>query len=779
MATVAGYSAHRRDELRLMRLRRARGAWIWGPSLVYALVLALNAISALTPARLSLALSVPAAGQARVSWVLPGGALWNRGVRAGDAVLTLDGRPPVPGDAGLWTGRQLRVHAGAGVIIEASPTASPARATWPMLLLSPWFLLLATLIVLRAPQRAIGRAAYLLFTSAAYALALAPGADAENVVATGTEWAATALFAVGFVNFFLTYPLSRGASRPRLWLFGLPLVGVLLGLAALSWPALYAAAYLARMAVLLGYLLLGTGLLVRSFLTVRDREARRGLVIIGVGAVASVLPLVALYLLPTVFGQPPVVAAEQAILALGLLPVSFAYAILRHHILDVRLLQRWFVRGVLWGSLLALCIIVAYVAEILPPAAAPTLIRNVAVDVALMVFAGVSVTWLREKGYPRLDRLLFKDGYDYRGSLERLSRDLSLAGNLGSLGARLPGTLRQLMNLDFAVLLVHDAHGTGLCGDAGIDQPDLLAALVATAGDVMDEPRAAPLAFDDRTVLIVPLRTHDMVVGHLCLGQKATGEPFRAEDRALLTTLSGHLAAIVRNAQLVDDLHGKIQALDALNERLQRAQEEERARLAADLHDEPLQTALALQRQIAIDGHDRATTARHVAASQDLIAQLRALCTAMRPAALDHLGLHAALDQLARERGAHAGFPIMVDADPEIMELDVPAAAEIVLYRATQEALTNCVRHARPRAVRIALCRQGDGVRLVVADDGAGFVVPDRLDDLVEAGHLGLAGLRARVQHAGGHCRVTSAPGEGTVVQVDLPLGTGPVEVLA
>jgi len=774
MATVAGYRAHRRDVPRLMRPLRAQRAWIGALSLVYALVLALNAVSALTPARLSLALSVPATGQARVSWVLPGGALWNRGVRAGDAVLTLDGRPPVPGDAGLWTGRHLRVRTGARVIIAASPTTPNARATWPMLLLSPWFLLLATLVVLRAPRRASGRAAYLLFASAAYALALAQGADAENVAATVAEWAATALFAAGFVDFFLVYPLSCGASRPRVWLSVLPFAGVLLGLAALSWPALYPAAYLARMTVLLGYLLLGAGLLVRSFLTVRDREARRGLTIIGVGAVASVLPLAVLYLLPTVLGQPPLATAEQAILALGLLPVSFAYAILRHNSLDVRLLQRWFVRGVLWGGLLVLYIVVAYAAEILPLAAIPVLVRNVAVDVALMVFGGMSIAWLREAGHPWLDRRLFKDGYDYRGSLERLSRDLSLACNLGSLSARLPETLRQLMNLHFAALLVRDAHGTRLCGDAGIDQSDLFAALTATAADVTDEPRVAPLAFDDLMVLIVPLRTHDTVVGHLCLGPKATGEPFRAEDRALLTTLSGHLAAIVRNAQLVDDLRGKVQALDALNGRLHRAQEEERARVAADLHDEPLQTALTLQRQIAIDGHNRAATAGHLALSRTLVAQLRDLCTAARPAALDHLGLHAALDQLARDRGAHAGFPILVDADPEIMEVALPAAAETALYRATQEALNNCLRHARPHTARITLRRHGDGVRLVVADDGVGFVVPDQFDDLAGAGHVGLAGLRVRVQHVGGQLCVTSTPGAGTVVQVDLPLGGGP-----
>ena len=769
MATIP--AARRWSAPRQLRLTRVSSAWIWLPSLVYALVLALNVSTVLTPPRLSLALSVSATGHARVTWVMPGGALWDRGVRAGDAVLALNGRPPVRGDAGAWSGRRLRMRTERGATVEVNAVTLPAgRATWPLLLLSPLFLLLATLVVLRAPRRAVGRATYLLFASAAYALALAPGADADNIVATVAEWASTALFAVGFAHFFRVYPSSRGTSRLPAWLLVPPLAGVLLGVAALGWPALYTLANLARITALLAYLLLGVGLLIRSFATIQERDARRGLVIIAGGTIVSVLPFAVLYLAPTVLGRPPLVPAEQAILALSLLPVAFTYAILRHNALDVHLLQRWLVHGLLWVALLAPLTAAVFVRHWILDAV-PEPGRSVIFATALALLTGLSFGWARVRLQRALDRLIFKDSYDYRASLEGLSRDLSLAGDLDTLGARLPAMLRRLMNLDFAALLVHDdARGVHVRGDAGIDKPALLPALVAAAADVRDEPRAVSLEYGYLTVLIVPLRTHDAVAGHLCLGPKATGEPFRAEDRALLATLSGHLAAIVYNAQLVDDLRAKACALDALNERLNRTQEDERARLSADLHDEPLQTALSLQQQIAMDGRDRAATARHVETSQTLIAQLRALCTAMRPPALDHLGLHAALDQLAREQGARAGIPITVDTDPEIMELDVPAMAELALYRAAQEALNNCLRHARPRTVRITLRRQGDGAQLVVADDGVGFAVPAHFEDLALSGHLGLAGLRVRVHHAGGSLHVTSAPGAGTAVRVDLPL---------
>ncbi len=93
-----------------------------------------------------------------------------------------------------------------------------------------------------------------------------------------------------------------------------------------------------------------------------------------------------------------------------------------------------------------------------------------------------------------------------------------------------------------------------------------------------------------------------------------------------------------------------------------------------------------------------------------------------------------------------------------------------MLYRAAQEALTNSLRHGRAREVMITLQRHGDTVRLCVADDGVGFAVPARLDELAQRGHLGLAGLRQRVRYSGGRLAVSSTPGRGTTVRVDLPL---------
>jgi len=481
-----------------------------------------------------------------------------------------------------------------------------------------------------------------------------------------------------------------------------------------------------------------------------------------------------LYLLPVVLHGVPLLSSETAILALALLPASFTYAILRHSVLNVPLLQRWLAHSFLWGLLFALCVAVAYGLRHVANVAIGGPIATLFVFAVLVLLTGLAFRWPYDGLRRVLDAHLFKDAYDYRDALEGLSRDLSLVGDLDTLAAALPDRLQRLMNLDFAVLLADGARGAfGDWGPQGPCPVDLAAAVRAVQG----EPRAVSLADGETAVLIVPLRTHDRLVGHLCLGPKRSGEPFRAEDRALLATLSGHLAALVRNAQLVDELRAQVgllrareATLDTLNERLQHAQEEERARLAADLHDEALQTALHLRHRLLGDGQGRAAAAGHVAVAEAVIDQLRLVCTTVRPPALDELGLAAALEALALDLGAGLTVPILLDADPEVIELALSPDIELVIYRAAQEALNNALRHARPAIIRMTLRCDDGAVQLSVCDDGDGFVVPARLDTLAAAGHLGLVGLQRRVGHAGGRLSVIAAPGRGTVVRVAIPV---------
>ena len=234
-------------------------------------------------------------------------------------------------------------------------------------------------------------------------------------------------------------------------------------------------------------------------------------------------------------------------------------------------------------------------------------------------------------------------------------------------------------------------------------------------------------------------------------------------------TLSGHAAGIVQNALLLDDLRAHAHALDLLTQRLQRTQEDERSRLSADIHDEPLQTAMQLQRQLAAAGGNVGSAA-HLALSQTVIDQLRAVCRRIRPAALEDLGLLAALDTLTQDQSTRSGVPIRLVVDATFDDTMLSPASETVLYRAAQEAITNSVRHARPRSITVHVRQYDTCVELSVEDDGIGFEAPSSFDQLVEQGHFGLAGLEQRVRREGGGLEVTSQPSHGTMMRVTLPL---------
>lgn len=739
-------------------------------SILYAAVLALNLGVLSQPPRLSLRLSSAVPAQVRVAWILPGGYLWGRGVRSGQQILRLD-NAPAQGERGAWQGTSLLVRTGTTVIRITSASVRRGRTTWPLALLSPWFLLLGTLVLLRAVPRSVGKAAYALFASAAFALALAGAADDDNLLAAAAELVVIPLFAFAFARFFLLFPVRRETGK---WVLLLALPAAVtgaLGLAELVWPLFYAPISLLQLGVLLGYLLTGIVLLVRGLQDTHDPDLRHGMTVLGGATVISVLPFGVLWLVPELFGHQPLLAPEEGILALGVLPAGFSYAILRHNILRAPLIQRWLVQAALWCLLAAVFGMVFDTLSRVSGNGFPAFGSDLLLVPALLFVAALSVRWLHDRLSRTLDRALFKDTYDYRGSLHQLSRDLSLAGDLDAVSGSLLDRLCRLMNLEFAVLLVQDEYGVQPRGASGSCRSLPLLARFVTSTDPDHEPRLVSLSDNERPCLLVPLYVRDVLVGHLCLGAKASGEPFRSVDYDLLSTIGGHLATLVRNAQLVDDLRQQAQTLGVLNDRLEDAREAERSRLAAELHDEPLQTALQLLRVLVSSG-DRDEAGDAASLSRVIVDQLRAVCAAMRPPVLDDLGLIAALELLVVDAWDRDELSITLDADGEALPVSLPPEMELTLYRAAQEALTNSRRHAAASDVHISLRCLGNRVRLRIIDNGAGFAVPPRLEALVTEGHLGLAGLERRVLRSDGRLIVRSERGTGTTVEVSVPYVT-------
>ena len=203
---------------------------------------------------------------------------------------------------------------------------------------------------------------------------------------------------------------------------------------------------------------------------------------------------------------------------------------------------------------------------------------------------------------------------------------------------------------------------------------------------------------------------------------------------------------------------------------LVRAQEDERSRIASDIHDDSIQIMAAVALRLEIMGEDL-KEAEHREALADLaervgkaVSRLRRLIFDLSPRSLESAGLAGAIEAYLGEIGTEAGFTWKVDSEPRD---DLPEDVEVILYRIAQEAIRNVQKHADAHSVLITVSHSNGGTTLRVVDDGVGFEPSDAVR--YRPGHLGIPSIRERAAMAGGEFTLDSAPGAGSVVEVWVP----------
>ena len=206
------------------------------------------------------------------------------------------------------------------------------------------------------------------------------------------------------------------------------------------------------------------------------------------------------------------------------------------------------------------------------------------------------------------------------------------------------------------------------------------------------------------------------------------------------------------------------------------SQEDERRRISRELHDETVQSLMAIGRRIELyeaseqDPHRLAQLEELHAMMDETVNSVRQISRDLRPLILDDLGIVPALRALVR--AARDGEGAISDAKLEVTGTPVPLTPEqeLALYRITQEALNNVRRHARAEGVEVRLDFSAKAIHLRITDDGAGFGVPASLAELAETGHFGLMGIQERVWAAGGSLNIDSVPNHGTLIGVTIPV---------
>jgi len=203
------------------------------------------------------------------------------------------------------------------------------------------------------------------------------------------------------------------------------------------------------------------------------------------------------------------------------------------------------------------------------------------------------------------------------------------------------------------------------------------------------------------------------------------------------------------------------------------AQEDERQRLARELHDDTLQSIIALKQRVqlaqksASDETSQKSLQELENIAEQTIENLRRTTQALRPIYLEDLGLVTALEMLAREMESASNVNVSFQRRGSEKRLTAPV--ELALYRIAQEALNNVSRHAQATQAELGIYFGHDKIEMRVSDNGVGFEAPNTPADFAPSGHFGLLGMYERADLIGARLTIRSMPGKGTQLTIQLP----------
>jgi signal transduction histidine kinase len=291
-------------------------------------------------------------------------------------------------------------------------------------------------------------------------------------------------------------------------------------------------------------------------------------------------------------------------------------------------------------------------------------------------------------------------------------------------------------------------------------------------------PQVAPGLAGHASVAALPVLTEPGAApaGALVLAGDAR-DPFTALDEDFLRALGHQVGGALRGEALYQQLEARRAELERLSARMLRQHEEERRRLSRELHDETAQVFTAVKMQLgvlrpALEPAQRPRLDRVLGLIDTGIRSIRNVTNDLRPSLLDDLGLLPALRSLCADFADRTGIATTLDAPDALPPL--PEDADVALFRALQEGLSNVARHAGARAVEVRVEARAGALALTVRDDGEGLGAPADPAGWERAGHMGLAGMRERIGALGGTVAIeerAAPPGAELRVTVPLPAG--------
>lgn len=276
--------------------------------------------------------------------------------------------------------------------------------------------------------------------------------------------------------------------------------------------------------------------------------------------------------------------------------------------------------------------------------------------------------------------------------------------------------------------------------------------------------------FTTTSLLCVPMIARGQVIGVLQVLNKKPGKYFNTADQEILTTFAAQSAVAIENARLYQSLREE-------HDRIIAVEEDVRRRLARELHDGPAQMLAAIimsanfvQEAIAHNSleHAVAELDELLPVAEKALRQVRSLLFDLRPVILETQGLVPALNSYADRLREVEGLNVVLKTEGEFGRLT--HNAEVAVFSVVQEAITNARKHARASRVDIEVVPSDGDLVVVIRDDGMGFNMTEVTEGYDERGSLGMLNMKERAEIVEGTLSISSQPGQGTTVTMQLPL---------
>jgi len=327
--------------------------------------------------------------------------------------------------------------------------------------------------------------------------------------------------------------------------------------------------------------------------------------------------------------------------------------------------------------------------------------------------------------------------------------------------------------------------GSDFCSRVRLSLSDLLVEemltfphplIISDLEQVVDSPLGGQ-AFKEglRSLMAMTLKVKGKAIGFLCVFSRQS-TVFNHGQMGMLATLSKQAGLIIENLKFWEETEGQRKLVEQLLARLVYAQEAERKRVAAEIHDSVAQTMVAALAQVQtcqglLDSGRGDEIAGMLSALKGMLAEnvreVRRIILDLRPSSLDDLGLAASLENMAARFRREFGLEVLLEF--KAPEQKIPPPVETAVYRVVQEALQNARKHSGVGEARVLIAFEPKQVSIKIRDHGSGFDPVEVEEKIRQGSSQGIAGMRERILTLGGEFDVFAEPGRGTLISAIIP----------